>query len=230
MAQGTTRGVPIDTDVALTANSDILVPSQKAIKSYTNTNLALRVPYTGAVSNINIGAYSYLGTKIQLGTPTLNSFGTYAISVKTPTAEGLYIEGTASNAKILLQAVGMTGGNGQVEISTGLNNNGFMRLGLTYLRESGGLLTVSATNFTPTATLHVRSANATAGNNVLLIQNSTPTAIFQIAADSKIGFFGATPVVKQTLGVATAGLTYTATEQGMLQRVYDAIRTYGLGT
>lgn len=194
------------------------------------SNLTSYVPYTGASSNVNIGAYSYLGTKIQLGTPTLNSFGTYAISVKTPTAEGLYIEGTASNAKILLQAVGMTGGNGQVELTTGLNNNGFLRLGLTYLRESGGLLTVSATNFAPTATLHVRSANATAGNNILLIQNSAPTTLFQVTADSKIGFFGATAVVKQTLGAATAASTYGTNEQGMLQRVYDALRNYGLGT
>jgi hypothetical protein len=335
MAQGTTRGIPIDTDVTLSADSDMLVASQKAVKTYadtkissiigtspivssggttpsisipqasgstngylsstdwttfngkgngdmvlasaqtnsgaktfldtslllrnvantfngsfTNTNTADRVytlpnatgtialtsdlssyvPYSGASGNINIGANSYLGTKIQLGTPTLNSFGTYGISVKVASAEGLYIEGTASNAKILLQAVGMTGGNGQVELTTGLNNNGFLRLGLTYLRESGGLLTVSATNFAPTATLHVRSANATAGNNILLIQNSAPTTLFQVTADSKIGFFGATAVVKQTLGAGTAGMIYGATEQGMLQRVYDAIRNYGLGT
>jgi len=194
------------------------------------SDLSSYVPYSGASGNINIGANSYLGTKIQLGTPTLNSFGTYGISVKVASAEGLYIEGTASNAKILLQAVGMTGGNGQVELTTGLNNNGFLRLGLTYLRESGGLLTVSATNFAPTATLHVRSANATAGNNILLIQNSAPTTLFQVTADSKIGFFGATAVVKQTLGAGTAASTYGTNEQGMLQRVYDAIRNYGLGT
>jgi hypothetical protein len=352
------------------------------------SDLSSYVPYTGASSNVNIGANSYLGTKIQLGSPTGNSFSSYAISVKTPTAEGLYIEGTASNAKILLQALGMTGGNGQVELTTGLNNNGFLRLGLTYLRESSGFLAVSATNFAPTSTLHVRGASASSGN-AFLIQNSTPTAIFTVSnaglatfnpagasgdaieitnggyfkqanvrfrgsansllfydvsynafltlsptqtlssvpfvqsgyvmsnygagfgnayfniantytnilggylhgievkntynpssstgifrdlyiapiissgvtdwrgievigsgtsvstliklnngttdlfvvkGDSKIGFFGATPVVKQTLGVATASSSYTATEQGMLQRVYDAIRTYGLGT
>jgi hypothetical protein len=37
LAQGTTRGVPIDTDPLLTADSDLLVPSQKAIKAYTDT-------------------------------------------------------------------------------------------------------------------------------------------------------------------------------------------------
>lgn len=40
MAQGTTRGVPIDTDPLLTADSDLLVPSQKAIKAYADTKIA----------------------------------------------------------------------------------------------------------------------------------------------------------------------------------------------
>ncbi len=33
MAQGTTKGVPIDTDATLANNSDQLVPSQKAVKT-----------------------------------------------------------------------------------------------------------------------------------------------------------------------------------------------------
>lgn len=33
MAQGTTKGVPIDIDSNLVANSDLLVPSQKAVVS-----------------------------------------------------------------------------------------------------------------------------------------------------------------------------------------------------
>ena len=39
MAQGTTRGVPIDTDPLLAADSDLLVPSQKAVKSYAQPQL-----------------------------------------------------------------------------------------------------------------------------------------------------------------------------------------------
>jgi hypothetical protein len=38
MAQGTTKGVPIDVDPTLAADSDLLVPSQKAIKTYVDTN------------------------------------------------------------------------------------------------------------------------------------------------------------------------------------------------
>jgi hypothetical protein len=66
--------------------------------------------------------------------------------------------------------------------------------------------------------------------STLIKLNNSATDLFVVKGDSKIGFFGATPVVKQTLGVATAGASYTATEQGMLQRVYDALRNYGLGT
>jgi C4-type Zn-finger protein len=67
-------------------------------------------------------------------------------------------------------------------------------------------------------------------NDSIIKLNNGSTDLFVVKGDSKIGFFGATPVVKQTLGTGTAGASYTATEQGMLQRVYDAIRTYGLGT
>jgi hypothetical protein len=45
-----------------------------------------------------------------------------------------------------------------------------------------------------------------------------------------VGFFGVTPVVQQTGGASTAGGTYGATEQTMLQAAYDALRAYGLLT
>ena len=40
MAQGTTKGVPIDIDPLLAADSDLLVPSQKAIKTYADTKIS----------------------------------------------------------------------------------------------------------------------------------------------------------------------------------------------
>ena len=45
-----------------------------------------------------------------------------------------------------------------------------------------------------------------------------------------IGFFGATPVAQQTGGAATADLTYDATERDMINRMYTALRNYGLLT
>jgi hypothetical protein len=38
MAQGYTKGIPLSTDGTLSANSDLIVPSQKAIKTYVDAN------------------------------------------------------------------------------------------------------------------------------------------------------------------------------------------------
>lgn len=43
---------------------------------------------------------------------------------------------------------------------------------------------------------------------------------------TKFGF-GVTPAAQATGGAATATIAYTATEQGMLQKAYDALRTFG---
>ena len=43
-----------------------------------------------------------------------------------------------------------------------------------------------------------------------------------------IGFFGKTPAAQQTGGAATAAVAYGANEQAMLQKVYDALRAFGL--
>jgi len=49
--------------------------------------------------------------------------------------------------------------------------------------------------------------------------------------DGDIGFFNTAPVAQQaSSGAATAGGTYTATEQAMIQEMYDALRAYGLLT
>lgn len=49
--------------------------------------------------------------------------------------------------------------------------------------------------------------------------------------DGNIGFFATTPVAQQaSSGAATAGILYTATEQAMIQEMYDALRAYGLLT
>jgi hypothetical protein len=47
---------------------------------------------------------------------------------------------------------------------------------------------------------------------------------------SGISFFAVTPVARQTGGAASAGATYTSTEQGMINAMYTALRNYGLLT
>src|SRR5208282_448460 len=87
--------------------------------------------------------------------------------------------------------------------------------GASPLNLNGGALTVGS------ATI------ADAGNVVL---GSTTGTQIGTATTQKLGFYGATPVVQQTLGVATATGTYGANEEGMLQRVYNAVRALGLGS
>ncbi len=50
------------------------------------------------------------------------------------------------------------------------------------------------------------------------------------AANQKLAFFGKTPIVQPAMGAATAGSSYTANEQAMLQNVYNAVRNLGLGS
>lgn len=51
------------------------------------------------------------------------------------------------------------------------------------------------------------------------------------ASSGGIGFYGVSPVVQQaSSGAATAGGTYGATEQTMIQEMYNALRAYGLLT
>jgi hypothetical protein len=53
--------------------------------------------------------------------------------------------------------------------------------------------------------------------------------VFGGSATEKVGFFGAAPVAQQAMGVATAGASYTANEQAMLQKAYNVLRAIGLG-
>jgi hypothetical protein len=47
-------------------------------------------------------------------------------------------------------------------------------------------------------------------------------------AGGSVAFFGVGAVGQQTGGAATAGGTYTAAEQGIINRMYSALRAYGL--
>jgi len=67
-------------------------------------------------------------------------------------------------------------------------------------------------------------------DGVNLTLGSTIGTQIGTAATQKLAFYGAAPVVQQTLGAATASSSWTSVEQGMLNRVYSAVRTLGLGS
>ena len=82
--------------------------------------------------------------------------------------------------------------------------------------------------------MHVTGGIDVSGSSTLqqiLIAGSAGTAISANGNTGPVlGFFSASPLGQQTGGAATAGGTYTATEQGMLNRAYAALRAYGLLT
>lgn len=67
-------------------------------------------------------------------------------------------------------------------------------------------------------------------DGTVIIVGSTNGLQIASATTQKLGFFGTAPVVQPTVGTGTAGTTYTTNEQGMLQRVYNAVRALGLGS
>jgi hypothetical protein len=87
MAQGTTRGVPIDIDPLLTADSDLLVPSQKAAKSYIDNGLSNKQNVLG-FTPANISSPTFTGT---VTTP--------AIIVSSETASRVAIIDGSKNVK-----------------------------------------------------------------------------------------------------------------------------------
>jgi hypothetical protein len=70
MAQGTTKGVPIDIDGTLSQNSDLLVASQKATKTYVDNGLLLKQDIIG-YTPVNKGGDTMLGNLILNANPTL---------------------------------------------------------------------------------------------------------------------------------------------------------------
>jgi hypothetical protein len=67
MAQGTTKGVPIDIDPLLALDSDLVVPSQKAIKAYVDAKKS-----AADSDYVNVAGDTMIGNLILNADPTIN--------------------------------------------------------------------------------------------------------------------------------------------------------------
>jgi hypothetical protein len=66
MAQGFTRGVPIDTDPTLSADSDLLVASQKATKAYVDTELLSKQDSINLTTTGSSGPATLMGNTLNV--------------------------------------------------------------------------------------------------------------------------------------------------------------------
>ncbi len=108
MAQGTTRGVPIDTDPALTNDSDLLVPSQKAVKSYAQPQLNGTgfVKATGTTISYDNSTYiTSIGTGVTNEITYwsgINSIGSLSTATYPSLTELSYVKGVTSSLQTQL--------------------------------------------------------------------------------------------------------------------------------
>jgi hypothetical protein len=114
MAQGTTRGVPIDTDPLLAADSDLLVPSQKAVKTYAQPQLNGVGFVKASGTTISYDNSTYL-TSVGTGVTNeltywsgTNTIGSLATATYPSLTELSYVKGVTSAVQTQLNSKGYT--------------------------------------------------------------------------------------------------------------------------
>jgi hypothetical protein len=172
----------------------------------------------------------------------LNPVGALAVVTKEVPSTTLNVAVAAGNYLQQDGTIATYGGTASQAIATVSTKVLFLDLA------AAGALTVAASF---PATPHVRLATVVAGattitsitdarvaftvvgsyaDGVNITFGSTTGTKIGTATTQKLGFFGKTPIVQPTVGAGTAGGTYTATEQAMLQAVFNAVRNLGLGS
>lgn len=162
------------------------------------------------------------GGNIQLTNTLINGNIKAGITGDSTIDRRLHVEENISSGTATLYPIRMT------SISTGSISNGF-GVGIEFEAE-----TTSGNNEVG-ATIEAIITDTTSTSEDFdlvfktMVAGAAATEHLRFGSN-KIGFFGATTVVKQTGGVATAGALYTATEQGMINAMYTALQNYGLLT
>ena len=118
MAQGTTKGVPIDTDPLLANNSDLLVPSQKAVVSYLDSKIAGTTNYISKFTGTNTIGNSLIqddGNGIGINTAPSSGSTLYATTTGSQSASGYFLSTNASTTSYGILAYS-TGSNTNVNV------------------------------------------------------------------------------------------------------------------
>ena len=118
MAQGFTRGTPIDTDPNLALDSDLVVPSQKAIKDYVDTGLNTKQDTITLTTNFTSGAATLIGATLNI--PQYSGGGSSPLTTKGDLYTFSTVDarlGIGANATMLMADSAAATGNKWVALS-----------------------------------------------------------------------------------------------------------------
>lgn len=176
-------------------------------------DLAVSIHETPSTTlNVDVAAGIYLKTDGTVGTYA----GTTSVLLTASLTNYIYLDSTGS---LVHNTTGWPGSGAYYPLATVL-------AGSTSITST----TDARVCFTAVGAAGLTAAGGTLNDGAnLAVGTSTGTKI-GTSSSQKLGFFGAAPVVRPTMGSATAGSSYTATEQSMLQAVYNAVRNLGLGS
>lgn len=165
--------------------------------------------------NLNLtGSITLTGSLIAAGDSNVG-IGTTTPAVKLHVSgagsEAVRVNGTGTTA-VVIQAGSLTGGPGRIELQSGTNNNSYIRVGSTYLRESSGFLTVANAIVAPTATLQIRGSGATVATKNFLVQNSTPVDILTIFDNRSVNISGSVSITGSLLMLPSSSFTLPTTQ------------------
>jgi len=191
MAQGPTKGVPIDTDGSLSANSDLLVPSEKAVVSYVTTAVnAIVVPasipdgrrYWMATQNKGAGTGN-VNVSAPLGTQRVDTFSSTA-GVFTYTGSATPItSGTTFVAKngLILATTSYSISSNQVTLTADPGNGALITWGYF------------TTNLGFSGTINIESFTGSGGTDFTLAH--TPQYIFLVASGGLVQITSAYAII-----------------------------------
>ena len=155
----------------------------------------------GSFTSISQLALHVIGNTM-MNTPTLNTPANFAFSMRSSTTACMYIE-SATAADLLMQAGGLTGGDGKLTLRAGNNNNGYLQMGNAVLRQGGtGAWAMGNSNFSPTAILDLAAATTSVAS-LRLRSGTAPSA----PNDGDIWFDGTN--IKMRIGGVTKTFTLT---------------------
>lgn len=178
MAQGTTKGVPIDTDPLLAANSDLLVPSEKAVRTYIAAN---SVAFSSLFANPPL---SYNGAGVfsisQASASTngyLSSTDWSTFNAKVPTGSITTSGLTQSTNKLLGRGTAATGDVEEITLGTNLSLSGTTLNAASSSTSPGGSTTQVQYNNAGTFDGAAKVTVDTTDENLILISTSGTTAV-----------------------------------------------------